>query len=67
MTPPPMAAVALLGVWALMTLWVTGTAAAGQSRTDEQFDPPGPDARRGRSDGTADDCSSEPSFPAADD
>ncbi|ELY67942.1 hypothetical protein C489_08050 [Natrinema versiforme JCM 10478] len=62
-----MAAVALLGVWALMTLWATGTAAAGQSRIDEQFGPPDPDTRRGRPDGTPDDRSSEPSFSAADD
>lgn len=67
MTLPPIAAVALLGVWALMTLWVTGTAAAGQSRTDEQFDPPGTDARRERSERTPGAVSSEPSFTAADD
>ena len=33
MTPPPSAALALLGVWALMVFWATS-----QARTDDRFE-----------------------------
>ena len=63
MTPPPSAALALLGVWALLTLWVTTTVGTTRTRAetleniafDEQSDR--------SSEGTA----SETAFPAADD
>ncbi|AGB30509.1 hypothetical protein Natpe_0583 [Natrinema pellirubrum DSM 15624] len=37
MAPPATAALALLGVWILVTLWATTTAAGGQARADDRF------------------------------
>ncbi|QCC60900.1 hypothetical protein DVR14_12140 [Natrinema thermotolerans] len=34
---PATAALALLGVWILVTLWATTTAARGQARADDRF------------------------------
>ncbi len=37
MAPPAIAALALLGVWALVTLWATTAAARGQVRADDRL------------------------------
>ncbi|WP_175607189.1 hypothetical protein [Natrinema saccharevitans] len=37
MAPPATAALALLGVWVLVTLWATTTAAGGQVRANDRL------------------------------
>ncbi|SER18193.1 hypothetical protein [Natrinema salaciae] len=60
MAPPPTAAVALLGVWVLVTLWATTTVVPPQSRTDDRFESPTPEDRSDQHD------SSDRAFPADD-
>ncbi|OAQ52268.1 hypothetical protein HTG_11645 [Natrinema mahii] len=57
MAPPATAALALLGVWVLVTLWATTTAAGGQARADDR---PGIEDQ-------SDQSLAEPSFSTADD
>lgn len=67
MTPPPSAALALLGVWVLVTVWATSTAAASQARADRRFELPVPEDRSDHSDSPADGVSSDRGFQPADD
>ncbi|MDF9744600.1 hypothetical protein [Natrinema salsiterrestre] len=67
MTPPPTAALALLGGWALLTLWATTTVAAAQSRADDDLEIAVPEPQRDRSDDRSTTDSSRGSFSAADD
>ena len=63
MTPPPSAALALLGVWVLLTLWATTTVRTTRTRA-ETLENTALDEQSDRSsEGTA----SETAFPAADD
>ena len=67
MTPPPAAALALLGVWVLTVFWVTTAAGAGQARADDRLDSIVPDDRLDELGDVATDRSDDPSFSAADD
>ena len=68
MSPPPAAALALLGVWVLMVFWATHAAALSQARSGDRLDSIVPDERletlEEPSSGTATD---ERSFSIADD
>lgn len=67
MTPPPTAALALLGVWAALLFWATSTAAADQSRADGDLEMAVSEPQRDQPDGPSTTDTSEGSFYAADD
>jgi hypothetical protein len=67
MTPPPTAALALLGGWALLTLWATTTVTAAQSRADDDLQIAVSEPQRDRPDEPSTTDSSRGSFSAADD
>ena len=67
MTPPPTAALALLGAWALVIFLVTATGATAQARPDGRLDSLVPDERLDELDDAATNRTTERSFPATDD
>lgn len=67
MTPPPTAALALLGGWALLTLWATTTVATNQSRVDNELESTVSELQRNQPDEPSATGPSEGSFSAADD
>ena len=66
MSPPPAAALALLGVWLLMVFWATNAAALSQARADDRLDSIVPDDRLETREDSSD-TAPERSFPTADD
>lgn len=62
MTPPPTAALALLGIWAAVVFWAMSTTAATRSPTEDRFVRRVSETASDRSDGTSDGP-----FPASDD
>lgn len=67
MTPPPTAALALLGVWILMVFWVTAAGAAARSRADDGLEIPPDERRTERGGRRSEHASSSGAFPASDD
>ncbi|MDS0476431.1 hypothetical protein [Natrinema sp. 1APR25-10V2] len=67
MTPPPTAALALLGVWALMIFWVTAAGTAARSRADDRLEVPLDDGQSERHERRSESVSSSGSFPTSDD
>ena len=66
MTPPPTAALALLGVWVLMVFWATASTGSAQARADDRLDTVVPDDRLDALEDSAD-GSADSSFAPADD
>ncbi|WP_339102322.1 hypothetical protein [Haloterrigena salinisoli] len=67
MTPPPTAALGLLGAWALVIFWVTAAGAIAQARDDDRLDSLVPDERLDGLDDSPSGRATERSFPTADD
>ncbi|WP_226480529.1 hypothetical protein [Natrinema amylolyticum] len=67
MTPPPMAALALLGGTIFMMLWATTRVRTPGSRIDDGYESIDPDTHCERSDWSTDDGRSARSFSDADD
>lgn len=62
MTPPPTAALALLGIWAAVVFWAMSTTTTVQSPAEDRFVRSVAETGSDRSDG-----SSDGPFPASDD
>ncbi|WP_254525166.1 hypothetical protein [Natrinema caseinilyticum] len=67
MAPPPAAALALLGTWALLVVWITSTAAGAHVRADIRLESHPSDERSERPDGAPDGVSPNGEFPSMDD
>ncbi|QSX00220.1 hypothetical protein [Haloterrigena alkaliphila] len=65
MSPPPEAALALLGVQLLLMFWATASAGRAQARADDTLDPVVPDERIDALEESTDDAGG--SFAPADD
>ncbi|WP_408957181.1 hypothetical protein [Natrinema sp. 74] len=70
MTPPPSAALALLGVWVLLMFWTTATTATTRTHTERRLEPTDADDQSDRATDRSDrvaDTASANAFSAADD